>query len=183
LDYISAYANARHDALSRFWRALIIALVLLVQLFADGGILLLQQRTGPLIVNVFAAPVPLRAGAADLSILLQNAADNSAVLGGAVQIELIGPGGQHLNVVATHGASTNKLLFAANVNLSAPGEWRVIITGLQLSHRWTVSGLIRVLPGEPAAIAYWPYFAVLPAVIALFALNQWLKRKRRASMP
>jgi hypothetical protein len=156
------------------------ALVLPLTLLADGGALVLHERTGPLVVNMFAAPVPLRAGSADLSVLLQNASDNSAVLDGSVHVELIGPGGQHADAAATHAGATNKLLFAANVDLSAPGEWRVIVTGMQHDQRWRVSGLIVVRPGEPARIAYWPYFAVVPIAIALFALNQWLKRKRKA---
>jgi hypothetical protein len=36
---------------------------------------------------------------------------------------------------------------------------------------------------EAPLLAHWPYFAALPVMILLFALNQWLKLRRRAANP
>ena len=49
-------------------------------LFADGGIVQFQKQAGPFFVTVFSAPVPLRVGAADLSVMVQKADDRSEVL-------------------------------------------------------------------------------------------------------
>ncbi|MBV9268602.1 MAG: hypothetical protein JO061_20705, partial [Acidobacteriaceae bacterium] len=79
---------------------------------------------------------------------------------------------------ATHLNAANKLLFAAEIDLPAPGDWRLSASGTQLGQRWQASGTLHVLSEEPAAVVYWPYFALVPACIALFVLNQYLKRQR-----
>ena len=60
----------------RFWPAFVAMNLLL----ADGGAVQFRRQTGPVIITLFSAPVPLRAGPADLSVLVQNARDGSPIL-------------------------------------------------------------------------------------------------------
>jgi hypothetical protein len=54
--------------------ALVLVALLLaaVRVHADGGVVVLDGRAGPLLVTAFAAPVPLRAGPVDLSVLVRD---------------------------------------------------------------------------------------------------------------
>jgi hypothetical protein len=45
--------------------------VLATALFADGGTVLSRQESGPFVITVFAAPVPIRAGPIDVTVLVQ----------------------------------------------------------------------------------------------------------------
>ncbi len=77
LDSVPADADARHVALKRTIRkfgALCAGAVLAATLvFADGGTMLFRKRADPFLVTAFSEPVPVRVGAADLSVMVQNA--------------------------------------------------------------------------------------------------------------
>lgn len=140
-------------------------------LFADGGQVLLRKQSGPLVITVFGAP---QAGASDISVLVQRAADRSAVLDATVWLRIA-----DFQVRAIHKNATNKLLYAAPVKLAHAGKLHLQITVTTQGRTEIVYGDIDVAPETPAVIAYWPYFALVPAAILLFAVNQRLKSKRR----
>ena len=145
-------------------------------LLADGGTVQFQRQTGPFVVTLFSSPAPLRTGSADLSVLVETIAGNQPVLDATVRLRLQ-QGNKHIEDVPTHAQATNKLLYAANPDLPTPGDWRAIITIERAGQRWDATGAIEVLPGPPAFVFYWPYFALVPLLIALFVLNQRLKRR------
>jgi hypothetical protein len=147
-------------------------------LYADGGALRLRVRDGNMIVGVFTSPVPLRVGAGDISILMQNAADQNPILDGAVTLRLSLPGHPDIAVSATHEQATNKLLYAATVDLPATGEWALRVNCKARQEVGTVMTTLAVLPKPPPFATYWPYFALVPLGLALFILNQWLKARR-----
>lgn len=128
---------------------------------ADGGAILLRKQSGPFLVTVFGAP---RAGASEISVLVQRG-DGSPVLDSEVEIRT-----GDTAVRALHGA--NKLMYTAEIQFARPGKVPITITvgGIQ------VNGELQV----ERRLVYWPYFALVPVMVALFALNQWLKSKRRA---
>ena len=86
-----------------------------------------RQQVGPLIVTVFSAPVPLRVGSADLSVLVQTVRDASPVLNAEVALQLSSPGSPAIHVPATRAQATNKLLYAAHPVLPSAGQWRLTV--------------------------------------------------------
>ncbi len=118
--------------------------------------------------------------------MVQKAKDQSAVLDAGVKLHLARSTRDQVfevMVPATRGQATNKMLYAAHVNLPSAGEWRLEAEVTVQGENAEVSGNITVLPAEPPAMAHWPYFALIPAAILAFALNQWLKRKRGLRHP
>lgn len=98
---------------------------------------------------------------------------------GGVTVQLSKPDEQDIIAKATTGQATNKLLYAAPVELPSPGKWRVRVQVTREGLAGSASGEISVLPEEPPLVTYWLYFAVVPIGTFLFVLNQWLKRKQR----
>jgi hypothetical protein len=155
-------------------------------LLADGGTVQFRKQAGPFDVTLFSSPVPLRAGRADLSVMIQKASDNSSVQNANVTIhlrksttdnvvEVVGP--------ATHAKATNKLLYAAELNIPNPGKWQVQLEINAGGTTATATGQIDVaLPQAPAA-TYWGYFALIPFAILLFLFNRWLRRRRQMLYP
>ena len=157
--------------------------ILAFLLLGDGGTLQFQKQAGLLLINVFSAPVPLRVGTADLSVLVQRAADRSNLLDCAVVLELSKRGERAMRAHATRAQATNKLMYAAQIVFPSPGDWHVNVEINAQGNTVQVDGNVNVLPEQEPAIAYWPYFAVLPVTVALFALNQWLKARRTVKNP
>jgi len=139
---------------------------------ADGGLVRVSETAGPFVVTVFTAPTPLRVGRADVSVMVQTAGDRSAVLD--AEVELVARAYHtELHTIATREAATNKLLYAALIDLPAPGAW-TIEARVRRGESVAVSCDVTVEPARAAVIAYWPYFAAPALIIAVFALHQWL---------
>jgi len=161
-------------------------LLLAGTLFADGGTLQFQKRAGPLDISLFSSPVPLRAGHADFSVMVQRAADRSPVQDASVNLHLKKSDPENvveIVVPATHAKATNKLLYASNVSLPSAGTWRTDIEVKTDGTTTSVSGQLTVLPPQAPAENYWGYFALVPFVILLFVFNRWLKRRQRFTYP
>jgi hypothetical protein len=100
-------------------------------LFADGGVLLLHQAVGQFEISLFGAPTPLSTGVNDISVLLQDRSSGATLLDATVTLRLIPPtrtSKAPLEAVATRGAAMNRLLYAAQENLSTPGLWHLCVT-------------------------------------------------------
>lgn len=145
----------------------------------DGGVVRLSQTAGPFEITLFTAPTPLRVGVVDVSVLVQTAADHTPVLDAEVQVALRGPGLERTGA-ATHAPATNKLLYAALLDVPGPGRWTLAAQVHAGERDATVSCAVDVAPPLPPVVAFWPYFAFPGALIALFALHQWLKRQQRS---
>lgn len=139
-----------------------------------------QKRSGPLLVTLFSAPVPLRTGIADLSVMVQKASDRSDVLNAEVTMQLTKAGEPRINISATRAQSTNKLLYAVRVVLPSAGTWHVRVNVQSRDGNAEVSGDVGVQPREGPLTDYWPYFALVPIGVGLFGLNQWLKARQRS---
>jgi len=173
--------------------ALTLALLLVPasRLLADGGAVLTQQKTGPYLVTLFGSPAPLRAGPADLSVMIQDAATGAPVLDQSVSIKVQAAVDPHSTawvppccsmrtmtgvVPATHAAAQNKLLYAANVILPSSGPHELIVRiGGDSSEILTTS--LAVEPPAPPVTSYWMYLALPPVLIGAFALNQRIRRR------
>jgi hypothetical protein len=149
-------------------------------LWADGGTLILHERSGALNISVFAAPSPLRAGPADFSLLIQNAETQDVLLDGEVELNLSKAGAEDIRATPTPGKATNRLLYAATVSIPEAGEWKLALRCRVGGQETKLGGSIAILPPEPPLLTYWPYFLLVPVAVCLFFLNQVLKRKRQS---
>jgi hypothetical protein len=189
VDSVPADADARDAALTAaLRRALAIAAAALLSalLWADGGTVLLRKESGPYVVSLFATPTPLRVGTADLSVMVQKTADQSAVLDATVMVRMKKAAGDNVVEVAapaSHAKATNKLLYAAQLTLPSEGLWHVSVDVSAAGKTVSVLGEANVSPPQTPLARYWPYFAIVPLIALIFAMNQWLKRKREIRSP
>lgn len=164
--------------------------------WADGGAIIAREKLDGMTATVFVAPMPLRAGPSDVSVLLQDGG-NKPVLDASVQIAWVPPaqgsaGPEWLPPCcsmtaaegwqsATRGHSQNKLLYSAFVPIKSAGR-------SQLAFRIRNNGkdqefVINLEAAPPASpwTAYWPFLAFPPVAVAGYALNRRLAKKRPAS--
>lgn len=160
---------------------------------ADGGAILAREELDGLVATVFAAPAPVRAGPADVSVLLQDAS-GAPVLDAAVQVAWVPPAEGAAGPAwlppcctmdaaqgwqpATRNHSQNKLLYSAFVPIKTAGP-------SQLAFRFSRGGteqefVLPVMAGPPMPpwTAYWPWLAIPPCAIAGYALNRRLAGSR-----
>ncbi len=164
--------------------ALLLLVIAAQAAFADGGAVLLTKEAGPYVLTLFGSPTPLRAGRVDLSVLVQTASDKANVLNAKVALHLAKTDAGSIvefTIPATHDAATNKLLYAASLNVPSAGDWRVRVDVKASAGEASVGTAIPVLQSEPPILTYWPYFLAVPVIAILFGLNQWLKRRRSLS--
>ena len=147
---------------------------------ADGGALRLSQRQGPYRVSVFTAPTPLRAGPADVSVLVQGeGGEPLPEVSVRVRASPHGRPGVPIEHAATTEAATNKLFKSAVFELPAPGEWdlEVIVDGPHGSE--TVRLTVAVEEASPSWPALWPWFGWPALAVVLFGVHCALVRRRR----
>ncbi len=164
----------------RVHRLLMLLFSLAAVLAADGGTLQVRRTSGPFVLSVFTSPAVLRAGNIDFSVLVQQAAGLAPVLDADVEVRANNRQGILVSKAATHDNAQNKLLYAASLDLSRPGEWTFDVLVHQQERAAQVSGTLIAASGEPRFLAHWPQWAFVPALVLLFILNQWLKNKQRA---
>jgi len=147
---------------------------------ADGGTIRVVEPVGAYVVTVFSAPEPLRVGTADVSVLVQERASGSPLLDAQVTLELTPPDGAAppRRVEATHAAATNKLLHAARVDLDRPGAWTVRVSVHHGTDTVEVRGMLPVVAPASTLADIWPYLALPPLAVALYALRARLVRRR-----
>ena len=145
---------------------------------ADGGALQFTRSAGPFIITVFTTPSPLRAGPVDISLMIQSSENQQPVLDCVANVQLRKEGSRSIGSEATHQFSQNKLFYAAPLNVPESGVWELEVAIWHGDTSANVSGPITVAPPNPVLLGYWRSLAVPPVFISLFALNQWLKRRR-----
>ena len=154
---------------------------------ADGGAVVLQKRSGPFMITLFSDPSPVRVGRVDLSVMCQKADDNSPVLDATVLLHLRRPGNGseivEFTLPAKHDKASNKLLYAAAVDLPSPGTWRVIVDIRQKETEASLMGSLTVLEKQAAIVTYWPFFVIVPLAALLFAINRRRRRGRELRHP
>jgi len=147
---------------------------------ADGGTVRLSERQGSYQITVFTAPIPLRAGPVDVSVLVQDVAKGGLVADAKVTVQ-VAPRGRLSEAVcypATIEAATNKLFYAALFELPVPGWWEVQIT--IEGPRGPAQAHLEVEAAEslPQWLSVWPWYCWPALVIVLFGMHQVLARRR-----
>lgn len=131
-------------------------------------------------MTIFAAPVPLRAGLVDVSVLLQSIDDDRAILDAAVEVTLRAGERVLERVQGSHAAATNKILYAAQVEIPAPGVWALEVRADSGGQPIEARVLLEAAPGLAPASRFWVWL-VLPAVaVTVFLLHQWLGERARS---
>ncbi len=80
---------------------------------------------------------------------------------------------------ATREMAQNKLLYSALLTLPEAGSWKLEVTIKREKEAASVLGQVSVAVPRPFLLSYWRSLSLPPLVIALFCLNQWLKRRAR----
>ena len=168
------------ESIAHLWRrSLLLAVALLMlnsRAHADGGTVELHQVAGPFIVTVFTAPVPLRVGPVDISVLLQDRANGQPVLDGEIFVLFRKEGGLTVGEPATRELAQNKLLYSALMILPEAGQWELEVRIKREKEATSVFAQVSAAAPKPFLLSYWRSLSLPPIFIALFALNQWLKR-------
>jgi hypothetical protein len=161
-----------------------LALLVATRALGDGGAVQVRQADGPFLVTVFTAPTPLRAGSVDIGVLVQTGDGNQPVLDAEVSVTLTSSsdGTATIHATATRQQATNKLLYAAAVNLPFTGSWDARVTVRREQEVAEVGGQVTVAAALPPLFSHWPYLAFPPGAVLIFTLHQWLRsRSSKAS--
>jgi hypothetical protein len=145
----------------------------------DGGTIRLAEQKGGYRMTVFTAPTPVRAGAVDISVLVQDAATQEPVANVEVIIKVNRRGSavvvsQH----ATSEAATNKLYRAAIFDLPEPGWYAMEVSVAGMLGESQVHFDLEAGPPLPPWLAAWPWLGWPVLVIVLFGIHQFLVRRR-----
>ena len=169
------YADARrHNESMKGFGPLAAALMLGMWATAahgDGGTMLLHQDAGAFTITLFAAPQPLHAGEADLSVLVQDRSSGEVLLDPVVDLSV----GSQAPVRLTRGQASNRLLQAAAVRFANPGKWRLTLVVRRGGDLATLSTECTVEPDRSRATMVWFYVLLPVGIILLFVIHQVLK--------
>jgi len=150
---------------------------------------------------VFSSPEAVAGGPVDLSVLVQGRETGEVVLDADVTFTLSPPVGEMnqadvfcsdptaamplpdginnlASVRASREQASNKLLYAAPVQLNAPGDWKLHVVVSRGTDTARFDFLLPVALRSGKLIGLWPYLAFPPLVVAAFAVNQWLRGRR-----
>jgi hypothetical protein len=156
--------------------SLLCAFLCPAMLFADGGTVQFRRNAGPFWVSLFTTPAPLRPGRVDLSVVLESKANHQPLLDAAVLIA-VRKDDRTISLEATRAQATNKLLYACQANIPSSGRWDVEVIVDRNGQRASATGTLPVLDPLPPLLMYWPYFAIVPVFILLFAIHQFLRHR------
>jgi hypothetical protein len=174
---------------------------------ADGGAILARESQGPFVVTIFTTPSPARGSTVDVSVLAQDRDSSDAILDATVDLILSPPPSpalkpddpicgamgeafvgrmsgeepKSISVAATRAQASNKLLYAAPVHFDASGDWKLNAVIKRGNESTKISCDLPVGPAPRGWIAVLPYLVLTPLFAALFALNQWLRRRPETS--
>lgn len=162
---------------------------------ADGGRPVGQAEADGLRVTLFAASIPVRAGALDAGVLIQEIPSNLPVTEADVSLSTqnasrsagppvrmpawcstLSPGSE---IPATTAHSANKLLFGAFLPVPASGRWEVAVTIRRGPARTRVVIPLDVAPPATPVATWWPLLAIVPLAVALYAWQAIFPRARR----
>ena len=147
---------------------------------ADGGSIRVSDRRGNRLITVFTSPTPVRTGPVDISVLIQDAGTGKALTDVPVVIRAHPLDDERYvaSALATTEAATNKILQAASLEFSRPGLWRVEVSVRGLDQDIPIGWEMEVAEALPGWLTMGPWITWPLAVIGLFAVHEWLVRKR-----
>jgi len=174
---------------------------------ADGGVVRLRAGDESLVATFFAPSDLSRDLAAELTVLVQDQATGEVVMNAEVDLQFTPPPGarmplndpwcrppRSLLLAAADGTmdklpairlsqaqSDNKLLQGASVVFPVAGDWRVQMIVRRGTDRISQEGVLPITVPSSRLAVVWPWLALPPCLIGLFALNQRLRTRRERS--
>jgi hypothetical protein len=147
----------------------------------DGGTMLLHQDAGPFTITLFAAPQPLQAGAADLSVMVQDRNSGEVLLDPVIDLSVAPEAERALQqtVRLARGQASNRLLQAAKVQFSRAGKWRLTLLVRRGNDAASLSTECTVEPDSSRAMLVWFYILLPVGIILLFVVHQGLKLRQK----
>ena len=190
--------------MKRLGLLLLIAIALIPRFArADGGIVRARETRGPFVITIFTASEVSTAAPTEVSVMVQDRETNLVVTDAVVGLSLVQPDEsmrqREASAVAsmtghtmredskmmdkrsilrvTRGQGANKLLYSANLVFPTMGDWRMHISVRRDQDDATMDCVLPVALPAGRLAGLWAYLALIPGAIALFALNQWLRRR------
>jgi hypothetical protein len=151
---------------------------------ADGGRIVLSEKQGNYQISAFAAPIPLRAGPVDISVLLQDSETKRPVVDDRVFITLKvqNDAGEVLQAIASKEAVTNKLMRAALLDLPHGGIWNFEVNVTSDHDISKVQFDLEAGPPLPRWITAWPWFGWPAIVVSIFIVHRVLVSRKHACL-
>jgi hypothetical protein len=187
---------------------LVVMTALALSAFADGGAVRLREATGPFLLTVFTTPPTPRTGLVDVSVLVQSRDAGETLLDAEVDLFFFSPPGvvavgrevfcapdgtqilalsagdtRSRAIPATQKHATNKLLYAAKVNLPVGGDWQLRVQVRRSSAIANVNFPLPVATGGASFTNVWPFVAPPLILIAIFICHQRLQRRTLQIIP
>ncbi len=169
---------------------------------ADGGIMQVHETQGPFVVTIFTASELLQDSPVDVSVMVQERNSNDAILdangilkftppSGSVAetvdptcgVAVIGSHSDKLTVAATRSQASNKLLYSAPVKFYAAGNWQMQAFIQRNNEAANVACRLQIGPPPRKLLGLLPSLFLPPLMVALFVLNQWLRRQSSEKLP
>jgi hypothetical protein len=152
---------------------------------ADGGAMLLHQDAGAFTITLFAAPQPLRTGAADFSVMVQDRASGEVLLDPMIDLTIAPEAAStsQQTVRLAKGQASNRLLQASTVHFASAGKWRLTLLVRRGNGEARLSTDCIVEPDNSRATLVWFYVLLPVAIILLFVIHQVLKLRTEVSAP
>jgi hypothetical protein len=170
---------------------------------ADVGIIRSKQNQGAFVITIFTSPEASVGVPTDVTIMVQHRDTGEAVLDAVVDLRFVPPSGpavtpndplcgrsnnplvrglmvasaQPSSLRATRSQAANKLLYGAPVVFPVAGTWQLGVLVQAANEKARVACALPIGVPPRRLQGLWPYLALPPFVIALFAMNQWLRRR------
>jgi len=147
---------------------------------ADGGAVRISEERGNYRMTVFTSPTILRAGAVDVSVLVQEVGTGELAVGVHVTVKVMPRGATDVTYEgpATTEAATNKLYYSAIFNLPEPGWYSVEVSACGVLGKAEVRFDLEAAEALPSWLAMLPWVGWPIAAIVLFGIHQVLVRRR-----
>jgi hypothetical protein len=170
----------------------------------DGGVIRSREIQGPFVVTIFTASEPLQGSPVDVSVMVQGRDSSDAILDANVNLiftppaassaepieQICGVSGmagsgthsEQFTVAATRRQASNKLLYAAPVKFGAAGNWQLQALIKRGGDAVEIACSLPVGSPPRKLMALFPYLILPPLMVAMFALNQCLRRQSLEKM-
>lgn len=154
-----------------------------VEAHGGGAPKLVNEQAGPYLLSVWVAPDPLRVGTMHVTVAVSEPNEDGGVgepvLGAAVRILLSAEdslGAAPIGALATHQNAVNRLFYEADLEVGAPGNWRVevFVDGPAGSGQSAFS-----MPALPPASTNWYALGAAGLVVAVAVALILVLRQRR----
>jgi hypothetical protein len=166
---------------------------------ADGGIIRTQESKGLFTLTIFTPAEVSRGLPTDITVMVQSRDSSEVVMDADVELGFAPPVGASFNpndlvcgpgngvpvglrghptaFAATHAQAANKLLYGASVVFPGAGNWQLRATIRRGNEAASASCTLPVSAPASRLATTWPCLALPPLAIALFACNQWLRKR------